>query len=206
MPEAISQLNLKPSGRLPASAQMNLIIGLPWRNPAELTNLLRDLYNPASPRFHHYLKPQQFAEQFGPTTNDYETLAAFFEAHGLTVTHRHPNRLLLDVSGPVSAVEQTLHVHMLTYHHPVEPRDFFAPDTEPSLDAPVRILDISGLDNYASRGSYAHVDTNFPARSGGPTPYGGSGIGGLYSGFDFRDAYMPHITLTGAGQTVGLFE
>jgi subtilase family serine protease len=206
IPGAVTQLNLKSSGRLPASTPMNLVIGLPWRNPADLTNLLHDLYNPASPKFHHYLTPKQFAEKFGPTTNDYETLVTFFQAHGLTVAHRHPNRMLLDVSGPVSAVEQALHVRMLTYHHPVEARDFFAPDTEPSLDAPVRILDISGLDNYASRGSYAHVDTNFPARSGGPTPYGGSGIGGLYSGYDFRDAYMPHVTLTGAGQSIGLFE
>ncbi len=164
MPEAISQLNLKSSGRLPASTQINLVIGLPWRNPAGLTNLLHDLYDPHSPQFHHYLTPKQFAELFGPTTNDYETLAAFLEAHGLTVTHRHPNRMLLDVSGPVSAVEQMLHVHLLTYRHPVEARTFFAPDAEPSLDAPVRILDISGLDNYASRGSYVHVDTNSPAR------------------------------------------
>jgi subtilase family serine protease len=206
VPAAVTRLHLKPSGLLPVSAQMNLVVGLPWRNPEELTNLLRDLYNPASPGFHHYLNPQQFAEQFGPTTNDYETLAAFFEAHGLTVTHRHSNRMLLGVTGPVSAVEQVLHVQMLTYHHPVEARDFFAPDTEPSLDAPVRVLDIIGLDNYASRGSYVHGDTNFPAPYGGPTPYGGSGIGGLYSGFDFRDAYMPHVTLTGAGQSIGLFE
>jgi subtilase family serine protease len=206
IPAAVTHLNLKPTGRLPASTPMNLVIGLPWRNAADLTNLLHDLYDPASPRFHHYLTPQQFAEQFGPTTNDYETLAAFFKAHGLTITRHYPNRMLLDASGPVSAVQQALHVHMLAYHHPLEARDFFAPDAEPSLDAPVRILDIGGLDNFASRQSYAHADTNFLARSGGPTPYGGSGIGGLYSGYDFRDAYMPHVTLTGAGQSVGLFE
>jgi subtilase family serine protease len=168
--------------------------------------LLHDLYDPASPKFHHYLTPQQFAGQFGPTTNDYESLAAFLESHGLAVTRRHPNRMLLDVSGPVSAVEQTLHVHMLSYRHPVEARDFFSPDSEPSLDAPVRILDINGLDNYASRGSFVHIDTNFSTPYGGPEPYGGSGIGGLYIGYDFRDAYMPHVTVTGTGQSVGLFE
>ncbi len=205
-PAAITRLNLKSSGRLPASTQINLVVGLPWRNPAGLTNLLHDLYDPRSPQFHHYLTPKQFAEQFGPTTNDYETLASFLEAHGLTVTHRHANRMLLDVSGPVSAVEQILHVHLLAYRHPVEARNFFAPDAEPSLDAPVRILNISGLDNYACRGSYVHVDTNSPVPYDGPTPSGGSGIGGLYNGFDFRDAYMPHVTLTGTGQSVGLFE
>ncbi len=206
VPDAISRLHLKPAGQLPAATQVNLVVGLPWRNQDALTNLLRDLYNPASPKFHHYLTPRQFAEQFGPTTNDYEALAAFFETHGLTVTVRQRNRMLLDVSGPASAVNEMLHVHLLRYHHPVEARDFYAPDADPSLDAPARILDISGLDNYASRGTYLHVETNFPPGAGGPTPDGGSGIAGLYDGYDFRDAYMPNVTLTGAGQVVGLFE
>jgi subtilase family serine protease len=205
-PAAVRQLNLKSTGRLPASAQVNLVIGLPWRNREALTNLLQDLYNPSSPKFHHYLTPAQFAEQFGPTTNDYNALATFIAAHGLTINHRHPNHMLLDVSGPAAAVENTLHVHLLTYRHPTEKRDFFAPDTEPSLDAPIQILDINGLDNYASRECYAHLDTNFPTAFDGPTPYAGSGIGGLYIGYDYRDAYMPNVTLTGVGQSIGLFE
>src|SRR5215831_6990967 len=67
IPAAITQRNLKPAGRMPASTPLNLVIGLPWRNAADLTNLLHDLYDPASPKFHHYLTPQQFAAQFGPT-------------------------------------------------------------------------------------------------------------------------------------------
>ena len=34
----------------------------------------------------------------------------------------------------------------------------------------------------------------------------GSGPAGLFFGGDFRAAYAPSVTLTGAGQTVGLFE
>jgi subtilase family serine protease len=200
----VRSLNLKSSGRLSASTRLNLVIGLPWRNREALTNLLEELYDPASPQFHHFLTPQQFAEQFGPATNDYETLAAFTEAHGLTVTHRHPNRMLLDVSGPATAVEQLLHVHLLTYHHPTEARDFFAPDVQPSLDAPVQVLDINGLDNFSRPSSYLHIETNTYA--GGAQPYAGSGIAGLYDGYDFRDAYMPGVTLTGLGQSIGLFE
>jgi subtilase family serine protease len=203
-PRSIARSNLKPAGRLPASMQLNLFIGLPWRNQEALTNLLSDLYNPASPNFHHYLTPKQFAEQFGPATNDYETLIAFVQAHGLTVTRRHPNRMLLDVSAPVSKVEQTLHVRFLTYHHPTEKRDFFAPDATPIFNAPVQVLAVSGLDNFSLPSPCVHIETNAP--QSGPVPYGGSGIGGTYRGYDFRDAYMPGVTLTGAGQSIGLFE
>jgi subtilase family serine protease len=206
VPGVINALHLKSSGNVPDSTSINLVIGLPWRNRETLTNLLHDLYNPASSNFHHYLTPKQFADEFGPSTNDYEALAAFVQANGLTLTHRHPNRMLLDVSGSASAVESMLRVHLLTYRHPTEPRDFYAPDTDPSLDSPVPVLEINGLDNYSKPSSYVQVDTHFPAAIGGPMPYGGSGPLGLYSGYDFRDAYFPHVTLTGAGQTVGLFE
>ena len=206
VPSAIGTLRLKPAGRLPDSTPMNLVIGLPWRNREALTNLLHDLYDPRSPNFHHYLTPKQFAEEFGPTTNDYEALAAFIQSHGLTVAHRHPNRMLLDVNGPASAVETMLHVHLLTYRHPTESRNFFAPDTAPSLDSPVPVLDVNGLDNYSTPSSYLHVETNFSAGASSPTAYGGSGPAGFYRGYDFRDAYFPGVTLTGAGQSVGLLE
>jgi len=206
IPDAIRTSHLKPFGALPVSTPINLVIGLPWRHREMLTNLLHDLYNPASPNFRHYLTPKQFAEAFGPSTNDYETLAAFVEAHGLRVTHRHPNRMLLDVSGPASAVDAMLHVHLVTYRHPTEPRNFYAPDAAPSLDSTVPVLDINGLDNFSRPSSYVHVDGNSSAGAGGPTPYGGSGPLGLYTGYDFRDAYFPHVALTGARQTIGLFE
>ncbi|HEX3628428.1 MAG TPA: S53 family serine peptidase [Verrucomicrobiae bacterium] len=206
VPGAVNRLHLRASGQLPNATPINLVIGLPWRNREALTNLLQDLYNPASPNFHHYLTPKQFADEFGPSTNDYETLTVYVQGQGFTVTHRHPNRMLLDVRGPASAVETMLHVHLLTYRHPTESRNFYAPDAAPSLDSPVPVLDINGLDNYSTPSSYVHSDTNFPSGADGPIPYGGSGPLGYYSGYDFRDAYFPHVTLTGAGQTVGLFE
>ena len=39
------------------SKPLEVLIGLPLRNRETLTNLLNDLYNPASPSFHQYLTP-----------------------------------------------------------------------------------------------------------------------------------------------------
>src|SRR5580700_6172149 len=52
--------NMQPLGRLPATNQMHLAIALPWRNQATLTQLLEDIYNPASPKYHQYLSTEQF--------------------------------------------------------------------------------------------------------------------------------------------------
>ena len=48
-------------GRLDASYHLEVAIGLPLRHREELTNLLADIYNPASPNFRHFLKPEAFA-------------------------------------------------------------------------------------------------------------------------------------------------
>src|SRR5450432_2915772 len=123
--------SLSPLGRLPGTNHLNLAIGLPLRNQAALSSLLQQIYDPASPNYHHYLTPEQFTERFGPTEDDYQAVIAFASANGLLVTTTHPNRLLLDVRGTVATVERALHVTIHTYRHPTENRTFYAPDTEP---------------------------------------------------------------------------
>jgi len=198
--------HLQAVDRLDGSTRLNLAIGLPLRNQETLTNLLRDLYDPASPRFHQYLTAAQFAQQFGPTERDYQAVMRFAQAHGLTVTGTHPNRTLLDVSGAVADIEKTLHLHMRTYQHPTEARRFYAPDAEPSLDLDVPVLAISGLDNFVLphpmnlKTAAWNTGTNMTAF------VSGSGPGGFFIGSDFRAAYAPGVALNGGGQAVGLFE
>ena len=112
--------HLPSLGTMNRSQRLNLAIGLPLRNPAALDALLRQLYDPASPNYHHYLTPEQFTERFGPTEEDYQAVMAFAKANGLKVTARHPNRMLVDVSGSVADIERAMHVTMQVYQHPTE--------------------------------------------------------------------------------------
>jgi subtilase family serine protease len=185
---------------------MDLAIGLPLRNREALTTLLAQLYDPASTNFHRFLTPEQFTAQFGPTTNDYQALIAFAQTNGLEVTDTYGDRTLLHVAGPVSVVEKTLHVVMHEYRHPREPRNFFAPDAEPSLDLAVPVLAINGLDDYRIPEPGARPQTAGPAGNAAPGGGTGSGPGGDFIGNDFRNAYVPTVTLNGSGQSVGLLE
>ncbi len=204
VPAAVGHLT--PLGLLPATNVLQLAISLPLRNEDALNQLLREIYDPASTNYHRYLTPQRFAEQFGPTEPDYQAVIDFARTNGLTVTATSPNRVLLDVSGDVATVEKIFHVTMRVYRHPVENRDFFAPDSEPSIDLGIPISHISGLDNFIIPRP-AIIKKNFPAdKLAGVTPATGSGPSSLYMGRDFRAAYVPGTPLNGAGQTVGLFE
>ena len=204
VPNKVSALvtNLTPLRHSSRWNPLNLSIGLPLRDRAGLTSLLQQLYDPQSTNFHHFLTPAQFADRFGPTEQDYQTVVNFAQSHGLVVTGRYSNRTLVGVRGSVADVERVLHVTINEYQHPTEARTFYAPSGAPTLDLAVPVLAIAGLDNFF-----------LPRPCLKPVPAGqvkpaltGSGPNGAYLGNDFRAAYVPGETLTGSGQTVGLFE
>lgn len=200
---------LKPLGRLEPNYRMEVALGLPLRNREQLTNLLAELYNPASPNFRHFLKPDEFAATFAPSAEDYQSVIDFAKAHHLTVLRTHPNRTLVHVTGTVADIESAFHVHMLRFKHPKEDRNFFAPDTEPSLDLKTPVLAISGLDNYVRprpRIIPARATPRIVAGGGGGGGGGGGSFTGPFEGFDFLAAYCPDVVQDGTGQSVGLFE
>ena len=193
---------LTATGRLPATNQLSLAIGLPLRNAAALDKLLCQLYDPASTNYHKFLTPPEFAARFGATESDYAAVRQFAAANGLAIVGTHPNRLVLDVRSRAADVERAFHVTLKTFHHPSEPRDFFAPDAEPSVDATLPVLQISGLDNFDTK--RPHVSVRPLAKQ--VVPRSGFGSGGSYLGNDFRAAYVPGTTLTGNGQNVALVQ
>ena len=202
VPEAVMRLHLQPVSFLPDTNRLRLSIGLPFRNAEELTNLLQQIYDRKSPNYHHFLNSAQFTEEFGPSADDYQSVVMFAETNGLTVTGADPGRLLVHVVGTVSDINRIFHVHMCWYKHPTESRLFFAPDVEPSLNLSTKILYISGLNNYdVPRPMGLSTDVS-PAGA----PGGGSGPQGSLLGHDFRSAYAPNVSLTGAGQSIGLLE
>ena len=192
-------------GSLQKSQRLNLTISLPLRNQAALTEFLHQLSDPSSPNYRHYLTPAQFAEKYGPTAKDYLAVINFAKAHGLRITAVHPNRTILDVQGAVPDIENAFHVRMSNYQHPTERRKFYAPDTQPSVDLDVPILGINGLDNYAL--PHPRLKSQpINAKAYRLSTNAGTGPIGTYMGNDFRTAYVPDVSLTGTGQSVGLLQ
>jgi hypothetical protein len=190
-------------GRLPASQQLNLAISLPLRNQAELTSLLQQLYDPASPNYRRFLSVQEFADRFGPDSVDQQRVIGFLQSNGLAVAHTFASRLVVDVRGSVSAIERAFQVTMYTYRHPTENRTFYAPDVEPTVEEGLPVLSIEGFSTFnlpqpllkrAAPGGRIHSDQT------------GSGPGGQFLGSDMRAAYGGGTPLDGAGQVVGLIE
>jgi subtilase family serine protease len=191
-------------GHLPSTQHLSLAISLPPRNEAELDTLLQQIYDPQSANYHHYLSVEEFTSRFGPAASDYAAVLHFAEANGLALIDTAANRMVVDVEGPASNIENAFRVTLGVYQHPTENRTFYAPDREPSLDLDVPLLHISGLDNFTlPRAKNARSQQLLQQASSKTT---GSGPGGQFIGSDMRAAYYGSGPLDGAGQSVGLFE
>ena len=72
---------------------------------AEIDQLLADLQDPASPRYHQWLTPQQYAAQFGLSSSDLAKITAWLSSQGLTVTGVANGGSFVTFDGTVAQVQ-----------------------------------------------------------------------------------------------------
>ncbi|HEY1579343.1 MAG TPA: S53 family serine peptidase [Terracidiphilus sp.] len=200
------------NGRLPNNQALQLDLVLPLRDPAGLKTFLSDVYNPSSPNYHQFLTPAQFTARFGPTADQYDAVLRFAKTYGFEVVGGSRDAMEVQVKGNVANIEAAFHVNMRTYKHPTENRDFYSPDSEPTVDLPFNLWHISGLDNYSiphplhvSRDEYAAAH-GIDAQKVVSHATTGSGPSASFLGSDMRAAYYGSGPLIGAGQNLGLLE
>jgi subtilase family serine protease len=212
MREAVITGQAQAIGRLPATQLMTLDLVLPLRDQAGLETLLRDIYDPASASYRHFLTVPEFTAKFGPTQADYDAVVQFAKSNGFAVIGGSRDGMEVQIRGPVSAINAAFRVTMRTYQHPTEARVFYAPDREPTTSLPFPLWHISGLDNF-SLPHPLYVKKSDYAAAHGISPDAvvshattGSGPSSSFLGSDMRAAYYGGSALTGAGQNLGLFE
>ncbi len=189
-------------GHLPATQSLRFDIVLPLRDQGALESFLRDVYDPTSTSYRHFLTVPEFTARFGPSQEDYDALTAFAKANGFTVTGGSRDSMDVQLNAPVSAIETAFHVTLNTYRHPTENRTFYAPDREPTVDLPFQLWHITGLDNY----SIPHPLLQRRPESVKSNATTGSCPQASFCGSDMRAAYYGGTALTGTGQNIGLLE
>jgi subtilase family serine protease len=189
-------------GKLPATQSLRFDIVLPVRDEAALDTFLQNVYNPSSPNYRQFLTVDQFTQMFGPSQEHWDALVRFAKASGFTVTGGSRDAMDIRLTGSVANVETAFHVTLGVYHDPVNKRDFYAPDREPTVDLPFQLKHVSGLDNYwVPRNALARRNPGVkrPATTG-------SCPDASFCGSDMRAAYYEGTSLTGKGQIIGLLE
>lgn len=196
---------------------MTLTIALKLRNTDQMQSLLQSMYKPGSSNFQHFLTPDQFAAQFGPTAATIAQLTRHFQADGFTVTRSATAQL--QITGSVQAVQAEFGIHMHEYR--VAPTveasayRFRAPDGAGRLSADIApsVESVAGL----STRPLFHPNILSPARTSlaqPGTPRVSSGAPnttdppGLWTVVDFGEYYdvdpLYATGISGRGQTVGI--
>ncbi len=199
-------------GQLPATQTLLFDIVLPLRDRAGLQNFVQQVQDRMSPSYHQFLTPQEVTARFGPSQEDWNALVAFAKASGFEIINGTRDERDLRLIGTVANIEKAFHVTLGTYRDLTEDRTFFAVDREPTVDLPIQIWHITGLDNdskphpmYVKKSDYAKAHGLDPNKvvSNATT---GSGPSASFLGSDMRAAYYGGTALTGSGQNIALFE
>jgi hypothetical protein len=106
------------AGRVAPDLPMERILLLLRRTAEQqraLDQLLTDQQNPASSRYHQWLTPEQFGQQFGPSQADLSAITRWLAGRGFQVNEIAPGRTTIEFSGTVRQVETAFHTEMHRY-------------------------------------------------------------------------------------------
>ncbi len=204
-------------GAANAQQQLNLSIGLQLRNQQELQTLLSNMYNPQSPRYHQFLSPQQFVDEFGPTADQQQQVIDYLHQQGLSITHISSNRLLIDASATVAQAETAFQVLINTYQ--LGSNVFYANANPPTIPGQLSaiIASIGGLDNSVHMHPLyrrANLGIGKPKTALDNKSHSirahPRGLGGGYGPTELNSAYdatpLLQADIQGSNQTVAVFE
>jgi len=167
-------------GHFDPQQMLRLAVALQPPHMDEEEQLLRELQDPASPLFHKYLTDAEWNQRFAPSPEDEQTVVAWAQGQGLTITQRFPNRLLVDVEAPVAVIEKALAVSINSYQ--IGESTYFSNDRDPSIPATLSgiIQTVLGLNNIEVAHTFSNLKdkTSYPVYSPGPAYSLGSHLQG----------------------------
>lgn len=97
------------------TSKLRLAINIKAPKMAEEEKFLKELQDRNSPNFKKYLTPDQWNARFAPAAADEQAVVDWVNSHGLTVTARYPNRLMVDAEGTVDAIQKAFDIKINRY-------------------------------------------------------------------------------------------
>lgn len=134
-------------GAAPATQSVHLIVTLAHRNQAGLQQLIAQQATPGSPYYEHFLTPQEFDAQFGPTPQTRNRIKAALAALGFTVD---PDRFGASVIEATGTVAIAAHAFATSFENVQEPdgRVAMLPLSVPAIPLSLQqdVVSVVGLD------------------------------------------------------------
>ena len=148
-PLARSAFDQGPASPTQPMQRMTLFFQPTAEQQAALDELLTEQQDPASPNYHKWLTPEEFADRFGISSQDINVLAAWLRSQGFTVDETARSRTWIAFSGIAAQVNAAFQTSMHNYL--VNGKVHYAAAIEPSVPAAFAgvVTGIGALHNFA---------------------------------------------------------
>ena len=135
------------NGAIPLK-NVTLLFNQSSRQRAAMQALMEQQQDPASPNYHQWLTPEQYAERFGMSQEDLDKVTAWLKSQGFTGVNVSRGRTEISFSGTVRQVETVFQTEMHEYQWNGEVH--FANATEPSVPSALMgtIMGIRKLNDF----------------------------------------------------------
>ncbi len=127
---------------------------------ADLTRLIAEQQDPASPNYHHWLTPEQYAQRFGLSRGDIASLTNWLQSEGFEILRVARGRDSIVFRGTVGMVERTFQTKIHQYE--VEGESHFSNATQLSIPKALEnvVIGFRGLDDFSLKPMGIHRPTN----------------------------------------------
>jgi hypothetical protein len=128
--------------------QMLLVLAHGPDQETDLRQLLDDQQTKSSTRFHQWLTPEQFGEQFGPAEADLQAVIGWLAGQGFLVDHVAAGRAVIEFSGTAGLVRQALGTEIHKFR--VNGEDHWANAGDPQIPAALAplVAGFASLNNF----------------------------------------------------------
>jgi subtilase family serine protease len=159
-------------GKVDASLQMpgmKMVFRLTPSQQCSLDTMLRQQLDPASPNYHKWLTPEQYADRFGLGAADMQRAARWLRRQGFRSVTPARSRTWIAFSGSAAQVESAFRTPIHQYL--AGGKTHYANTSEPSLPSAFRgvVLGITALNDFRPRprSIVKHVRPNFTSEISG---------------------------------------
>jgi subtilase family serine protease len=198
------------AGRMAADTRLNgisIVFNRSAAQEADLKALIAAQQNPASPLYHEWLNPDEFAARFGMAGADLSKVESWLEQQGFSIDSVARSKNGIHFSGTARQVEQAFSTEM--HYYKVNGAEHFAPSTALSVPSgfAAAVLGIKNLDDFRPTAHVVlrknmHPKTNFTGA--GSTNASNETIffapGDIKTAYDITPLY--NASVTGSGQSI----
>ncbi len=166
---------------------------------AALDELLVEQQDPASPNYHKWLTPEEFADRFGLSERDITVAATWLRSQGFTVDQTARSRTWIAFSGIAAQVQAAFQTSI--HHYLVNGKMHYAASSDPSIPAALAevVTGIGALNNFAP---HARTLKTQPRVTSSVTGNHFIAPGDFATLYDLQSLYNSGIN--GSGQTIAV--